>query len=341
MAGGSLRRIGIGIGCAAVGWGAVGGLYRLVGAPFPFLFLFVAFLAALAGDRLGGLSAIPPSVMGVYYYTEPVGWRITASGAFSVGLFLVASLAVVEVIARMHAAIAGMDALLSAVSHDLKTPLTSLGLQEQRLIKRIGRESEPPPPEDLQRHSETILEAVRKLSFMIDNLLDVGRIHSNRLQLAPTDADFTKIVRDVIGRLRPALEAGGYSVRTTGLDEPCSGRWDVLAVERVVGNLLSNAIKYGEGKPIEISVEADQNKVRFAVADHGIGIATDAQRRLFRPFEKPPSLTAAGGHGLGLWIVQRLVQEQKGRVALESQLGVGTRVLVTVPRGPTSPAVGK
>jgi signal transduction histidine kinase len=325
--------VGIGLGCAVVGWAAVSGLYRLVGAAFPFLFLFVVFLAALAGDRLGGLSALPPSVTGVYYYTDPIGWRITASGAFSVVLFLVASLAIVEVITRMHAAIAAMDALLSSVSHDLKTPLTSLGLQEQRLLKSVGRKSESPPPEDLQRHSQTILEAVRKLSFMIDNLLDVGRIHSRRLRLAPVDADFAKIVRDVIGRLRPVLEERGYSIQTTGLDEPCPGRWDVLAVERVVANLLSNAIKYGDGKPIEVSVETDPTEVCFAVADHGIGIAADARSRLFKPFEKAPMREGTAGHGLGLWIVQRLVEEQKGRVVLESRIGEGTRVTVVVPRG--------
>jgi signal transduction histidine kinase len=218
-----VRRIGIGLGCAVVGWVVVSGLYRLVGASFPFLFLFVVFLGALAGHRLGGLSALPPSIAGVYYYTDPIGWGITASGAFSVVLFLVASLAIVEVIARMHAAITAMDALLSTVSHDLKAPLTSLGLQEQCLLKWVEGKSGSPQAEDLRRHSHFVLEAVRKLSFMIDNVLDMGRIHSNRLRLAPVDADFSTIVRDVIGRLRPALEEGGYSIRTTGIDEPCPG----------------------------------------------------------------------------------------------------------------------
>jgi signal transduction histidine kinase len=111
------------------------------------------------------------------------------------------------------------------------------------------------------------------------------------------------------------------------------GRWDVLAIERVVANLLSNAIKYGDGKPIEVSVESDRTQVRFAVVDHGIGIAADDQRKLFKAFEKGPSQVGAASHGLGLWIVQRLVEEQKGRIVLESRLGKGTRVTVTVPRG--------
>jgi signal transduction histidine kinase len=244
-------------------------------------------------------------------------------------------LAIVEVIARMHEAVAARDTLLSVVSHDLKAPLSNVSLREQRLLRRLEKEPQAIQLDEIRRHGDAILKLVGRLSFMIENLLDLGRIHSNRLQLAPTDADFAQIVRDVIERLRPVLEEEGYSIQTSGVDEPCLGLWDVLAVERIVGNLLSNAIKYGGGKPITVSVEKDAERVQCVVADHGIGIAPDEQPRVFERFEK-----ATGGrgkresHGLGLWIVRRLVRAHGGRIALDSRVGEGTRITVTIPRGP-------
>lgn len=255
---GPVRQAGVGVGCAALGWAVVAGLYHLVGAPIAFFFLLVTFTAALTADRVGGVTAILSSITSVYYFTEPVGWRMTPSGAISIVIFLAASGAMVEVITRMHAAIVARDALMSVVSHDLRTPLSSLSLREQRLLLTLEKQG-PPPPDELRRHAESALHLIRGLASMIENLLDLGRLHSRHLELAPADADLARIVGNVVGDMLPAINAAGSRLDTAGFDQPCPGFWDAVAMERVVGNLLSNAIKYGNGKPIEVTLERTSN----------------------------------------------------------------------------------
>jgi signal transduction histidine kinase len=326
-------RVAIGLGCSLVTSVIVVALYRFVGTPFPLLFVFSAFVAALRGGRVGGFAAILGALTPVWYFTDPVGWATSLSGAISIAMFLVAAVIIVESIARMSEAVAAREALLAVVSHDLKTPVAALSLLEQRQLRPLTRESASPSREELQRHGEAVLRVVDRLVFMIDNLLDVGRLQANRMQYTATDADFAQLVLDSVSRIRPELEASGISVQTTGVEQPCPGRCDVLAIERVLLNLISNAIKYGNGKPIEVILTWDETHVRYEVVDHGIGIAPSQQRRLFSQFER---VTGRSGthqsHGLGLWIVRQLVTAHRGRVVLESRPGEGTRVKVTVPR---------
>jgi signal transduction histidine kinase len=328
-----VRRIAIGVGCSLIAWAIVAALFRLLAVPYPFLFVFSAFVAALFADRVGGFVAIVFSLVGVYYFTEPVGWEVNPPGALSIAMFLVAAIVIVESVTRMREAVAAREALLAIVSHDLKTPLAALSLLEQSQLRRLTRESALPSQEERQRHAVAVLRAVDRLAVLIDNLLDVERLHSKHLRLAATDADFAQIVRDAVGRSKLELEEAGVSVRVTGVDQPCPGRCDVLAIERVLLNLISNAIKYGNGKAIEVILTQDETRVRCEVVDHGIGIAANQQGRLFRPFERiAGAVGAQQSHGLGLWIVRRLVTAHRGRVALESRLGEGTCVKVTVPR---------
>ena len=119
---------------------------------------------------------------------------------------------------------------------------------------------------------------------------------------------------------------------------PAVGRWDRARLDDVLANLLSNAVKYGQGKPIEVSVEAGERSARLTVRDHGIGLAPEDQARVFERFERAVSGHEYGGLGLGLYIVRELVQAHGGTVRVESAPGAGAAFIVELPyAGPPAP----
>jgi signal transduction histidine kinase len=119
--------------------------------------------------------------------------------------------------------------------------------------------------------------------------------------------------------------------------EPILGRWDRSRVEQIVTNLLSNAIKYGKGRPIAIHIRAEDNVARLVVEDHGSGIAPEAQARIFGRFERAVSLDQYGGLGLGLYVVEQIVERLGGEVECTSIVDSGSTFTVTLPRqGPSA-----
>jgi signal transduction histidine kinase len=110
------------------------------------------------------------------------------------------------------------------------------------------------------------------------------------------------------------------------------GRWDPARLDQVVTNLLTNAMKFGPGKPIQITVHATAGGATMIVRDQGIGIAADAQARIFERFERGVSAQHYGGLGLGLYIARQIVEAHHGHIAVESALGQGATFVVTLPR---------
>jgi signal transduction histidine kinase len=97
--------------------------------------------------------------------------------------------------------------------------------------------------------------------------------------------------------------------------------------------LLSNAIKYGQGRPVDVSIEGDARRARFSVTDQGIGIAATDHGRIFERFERAVSGRNYGGLGLGLWICRQIVEGMSGTIKLESAPGQGATFVVELPRG--------
>ena len=122
-----------------------------------------------------------------------------------------------------------------------------------------------------------------------------------------------------------------------------SGRWDRLRLEQVVTNLLSNAIRYGAGRPIHVRTEVEGERVRLVVRDQGIGIAPEAQARLFDKFGKFESAVPerhSGGLGLGLYITHNIVEAMGGHIRVESRPGEGSTFTVDLPRSAPADAPG-
>jgi signal transduction histidine kinase len=227
-------------------------------------------------------------------------------------------------------AILARDTFLSVASHELKTPLTALQLQVQSIARLLEDPQVDVPRMALVTKIATAERQLKRLHRLINDLLDVSRISSGRLELRLERVDLAAMTRAVVARLEPALSDAGCSV---AIDARVSvlGRWDRLRLEQVLTNLLANAAKYGAGKPIEICVSATPTTALVSVADSGIGIACEDHRRIFRRFERAASDRHYGGLGMGLWIAHQIVEAHAGTIEVESEIGRGAKFTVALP----------
>ena len=223
---------------------------------------------------------------------------------------------------ELREAVNARDALISIASHELRTPLTALQLQLQLLAKQNAD----------SRVLPAVVGQAARLGRLINNLLEVSRITAGTLQLEVAEVDLTRMAEQVVAHYR--AEVRGAMTLHVVADGEVVGLWDPVRLEQIVNNLVSNAVKYGAGKPIEVRVERRASTARITVIDHGLGIASDDQARIFERFERLVSERSVSGFGLGLWIVRQIVDAMQGRVYVESTLGDGSRFTVEIPLRP-------
>jgi len=230
-------------------------------------------------------------------------------------------------------AVRARDDFLSIASHELKTPLTTLQLQVQGLIRKVRGAREDLTLESIAPRLATAERQVERLTDLINNLLDISRITAGRLDLQLEPVDLSAVVGEAASRFREEFSRAGcrVEIQTNG---PCVGQWNRLRLEQVVTNLLSNAVKYGAGHPIEVGVSGDEASARLTIRDHGIGIPPEHQARIFERFERAVSDRHYGGMGLGLWIVRQIVDALGGAIQVESESGKGSAFTVNLPRTP-------
>jgi len=232
---------------------------------------------------------------------------------------------------------------LSIASHELKTPITAMSGFVQIAVRRIrrrlgaGRPNEP----DWKKEEETLLEQLEvvqrqtgKLARLVDELLDVSRIESGRLELRLADVDLPELAAEVMRRHQ--LMATKHELRLVyDPDRKLAVRGDRDHLEQVLNNLIGNAMKYSPaGGAIEVKVaRVGEHEVELSVGDHGIGIRPAELARVFGLFYRSPDRDArdVGGMGLGLYITKEIVDRHNGRIWAESELAQGTTFHVALP----------
>ena len=232
---------------------------------------------------------------------------------------------------------------LSIASHELKTPITAMSGFVQIAVRRIrrrlgaGRPNEP----DWKKEEETLLEQLEvvqrqtgKLARLVDELLDVSRIESGRLELRLADVDLPELAAEVMRRHQ--LMATKHELRLVyDPDRKLAVRGDRDHLEQVLNNLIGNAMKYSPaGGAIEVKVaRVGEHEVELSVGDHGIGIRPAELARVFGLFYRSPDRDArdVGGMGLGLYITKEIVDRHNGRIWAESELARGTTFHVALP----------
>ncbi len=222
------------------------------------------------------------------------------------------------------------DEFLAVAAHELRTPATALQLQIQ-LLRRLAKRSLHDLPRLLAAKVDGLERQTRRLSALVNELLDVSRIRRG-IELSYEPLDLAEVAREAVDHLREELARSGSRLHLSL--SPARGRWDRLRIEQVVTNLLVNAAKFGKGKPIALEVSADQARARIRVVDEGIGIAREHHGRVFERFARAVQPHEFGGLGLGLYVVRRLVEAHGGEVRVDSVPGAGATFTVELPREP-------
>jgi signal transduction histidine kinase len=232
-------------------------------------------------------------------------------------------------LAQAERALALRDRFISIASHELKTPLTAIKGTAQ-LLQRMQSMPEGIDEERLWRQLGTIDQQTDRLRGLIDELLDVSRMQSGRIELRPESTDLGVMVTNAVETLP---EQSRLRVRLT-VTEPLPGLFDPLRVDQVIANLLDNALKYSDtGTIVDVEVFRDVDEAILRVTDRGIGIPDDEQRELFEPFSRASNATIRdeSGLGLGLYISRQIVELHRGTITVDSTVGRGTSFTVRLP----------
>jgi signal transduction histidine kinase len=238
---------------------------------------------------------------------------------------------------------------LSMASHELKTPLTSISGLAQVLLRRMRRRLEMGRPNDKDWHEEQSGHVARlellntqtvRLGRLVDELLDVSRIESGKLELRLEPVDLAQLVLDVAERLQLSTNQHTIAVELNGASEnPVAADRDHL--EQVLDNLVINAIKFTpDGGKISVRLIDQGESVTLSVQDPGVGIPTNQLEAVFGLFyqAEDPVSRRTGGMGLGLYISKEIITRHGGRIWAESQPGAGSTFNFWLPRGHWEPA---
>lgn len=228
------------------------------------------------------------------------------------------------------------DEFLATLSHELRTPLSAI-LGWSHLV-RSGKLDEP----QLSRAFETIERNARSQSQLIDDLLDVSRIITGKLQIEPRLVDVCTVIEAAADAVQPAIEAKKVQFEMVLAGEACLTRGDANRLQQVFWNLFTNAIKFTPpGGNIRVEAKLVAERVRVSVNDSGIGITPEFLPYIFDRFRQADGSTTRvhGGLGLGLSIVKHLVQLHDGAVEVESEgKNQGATFTVCLPLATDAPA---
>jgi len=226
------------------------------------------------------------------------------------------------------------NSLLSAISHDLRTPLAIIAGSASSLVEGYERLA-PPATKEL---SQAIFDEAQRMNTLVNNLLDMTRLESGTLQLNRQWYPLEEVIGTVLNRLSTQLDGRNVNV-SLPTDLPLL-QIDGVLIEQVLVNLLENVLKYtAKNTPIEVAAETKEKTVQISVADEGPGLPIGAKDRVFDKFYRGRSESAKSGVGLGLAICKAIIEVHGGRIWAEDRQPHGAIFRFTLPRIGTPPKV--
>ncbi|HEX6779982.1 MAG TPA: HAMP domain-containing sensor histidine kinase [Ktedonobacterales bacterium] len=237
-----------------------------------------------------------------------------------------------------------MEDFLGIVTHELRTPLTSIIMGVQMMQRRLHRllltearaaENADAQVAAVQALAETALEQLGRLNRLVNDLVDISRIQSGRLEVKLQPVDLAAIAEKAVEEQRQIARG-----RTIVLLRPLAGPVPVFAdaerIGQVIANYLTNALKYsGEAAPVEVGVRVDGEQGRVWVRDQGPGIPSGEQAHIWERFHRSPGIEVQSGSGiglgLGLHISRTIIEHHHGQVGVESTPGKGATFWFTLP----------
>ena len=219
------------------------------------------------------------------------------------------------------------DLFTNMIAHELRAPLTAM-----RGYASLIRERKD-VHENVRTSAERIEQSSERLILIVNDLLDVARIHSGELSIKSERTNLRAVITQVVDAMRMVAKEKNILVNAV-VPGDVYIQGDEKRLYQAFTNLVSNAIKYTKAGSIEITLEEFTTRVEVRVKDTGAGISAGDQKQLFAPFFRVENSDTAGtvGTGLGMWITKQLIELMKGSIDVESIKGVGTHVVVTLSK---------
>ncbi|OKH31096.1 PAS domain-containing sensor histidine kinase [Calothrix sp. HK-06] len=220
---------------------------------------------------------------------------------------------------------------MSIISHELRTPLHAILGFASLLQRQVQKQSSSNSPMMIER----IINNGKQLLSLIEDMLDVSKLESNRLQLQPQQFNLPELITTTINELRSIAQTKNL---TLNLNLELQDNFvvnDSIRVKQILVNLVSNAIKFTDKGSVDINVkELPQNKILICVQDTGIGIAETDLKYIFQAFRQINQTTVRkyNGTGMGLAIVNHLVRLMQGNISVDSKVGEGSTFRVELPK---------
>ncbi|WP_404450994.1 HAMP domain-containing histidine kinase [Virgibacillus necropolis] len=222
--------------------------------------------------------------------------------------------------------------LIATISHDLKTPMTSI----KGYVKGI-RDGVANNPEKMERYMDTIYTKANDMDQLIDELFLYSKLDLQRIPFQLEEIDLHNYLTDFIEELRFDLEQNGGTVSyDADLEDSYVVKADREKLKRVVTNIVQNSLKYmdKDWKEIQVSLQSESDQVVVKITDNGSGVDEEAIPFIFESFYRTDSSrnSTTGGSGLGLAIVKRIIDDHGGAIWAESELGEGTSIYFTLKK---------
>ena len=218
---------------------------------------------------------------------------------------------------------------VSNVSHELKTPLTSI-----RMYAELLSEGRVPSEEKKNRYLGVIVSESQRLTRLVNNVLDFSRLEQGRKTYRSENLDLTELLREAIGSQQPRISAAGMLIQKRIPEKAVMVHVDRDALRQVLLNLIDNALKYAaDGKELVFDLKRYRSSIELSVADRGSGIPAEHREKIFTKFHRiDDSLTTQQpGSGLGLSIARRLLKDMGGNLYCRPREGGGSCFVLELP----------
>ncbi len=218
---------------------------------------------------------------------------------------------------------------MSTVSHEFKSPLTSIRQMAEMLVR-----DRVPSPERQQKYYSTILQQSERLSHLIDNILDFTKMEEGHKIFHFEKADIVPVVKDIVDLFRELTANAGFKINLIIPEHLPDIVFDREAIGQVIYNLIDNACKYSqESKTIDVQLFLTGSNIIISVRDYGVGIRKEDQEKIFSRFYRAGEELAQSvkGSGIGLAIVKQIVEAHGGTIDVESEVGKGSLFTVRIP----------
>jgi two-component system phosphate regulon sensor histidine kinase PhoR len=261
-----------------------------------------------------------------------IAWPILFS-VFLVGLTILSFILLYRGLLRQHRLAQIKNDLISNITHELKTPIATVGVA----IEALKNFNAIQDPQKTREYLDISQDELQRLGLLVDKVLKLSMFENNQVEIKYELFDLEEVVNEVVTSLRLQLEKNNARI-TVNTEGNLLIKGDRMHLQSVVFNLLDNALKYSKGNAaIGVDIKEEKENIILKITDNGIGIPQQYKTKVFEKFFRVPAGDThnAKGHGLGLSYSAQVIRQHRGSIGLDSHEGLGSTFTITLPKNNT------